>query len=119
MPPSFTRGTTAIATISHMCMEPHGSHCEFMPDGKLIVHLSTQNVSGTAGGFAEGLGLDASNVTVVCNYVGGGFGSKFAADEWGLACASSRNRPDSPCVSCSTGPPNSRLPAFGRRALPM
>ncbi|MEX2288461.1 MAG: xanthine dehydrogenase family protein, partial [Planctomycetaceae bacterium] len=81
------KGYYGIATISHMCMEPHGSHCEFTPDGKLTVHLSTQNVSGTAGGFAEGLGIEISKVSVICNYVGGGFGSKFAPGEWGLACA--------------------------------
>src|SRR4029079_16143174 len=46
-----------------------------------------QNVSGTAGQFAEPLGIDAADVTVTSNYEGGGFGSKFQADEWGVACA--------------------------------
>lgn len=80
------KGYYGIDTISHMCMEPHGSHCEWNGD-KLTVHLSTQNVSGTAGQFAGPLGIDQANVTVICNYIGGGFGSKFAADEWGVACA--------------------------------
>ncbi|MGH7201075.1 MAG: xanthine dehydrogenase family protein molybdopterin-binding subunit, partial [Planctomycetaceae bacterium] len=80
------KGHYGINMITHMCMEPHGSHCE-RKDGKLVVHLSTQNVSGTGGQFAEPLGVQESDVTVICNYVGGGFGSKFAADEWGLACA--------------------------------
>src|SRR3990172_6311340 len=80
------KGYYGIDTISHMCMEPHGSHCEWNGD-KLTAHLSTQNVSGTAGQFAEPLGADAANVTVICNYIGGGFGSKFAAGEWGVACA--------------------------------
>lgn len=73
-------------TISHMCLEPHGSHCEWNGD-QLLAHLSTQNVSGTPGQFAGPLGIDAANVTVECAYEGGGFGSKFAADEWGVACA--------------------------------
>ncbi|MCA9113891.1 MAG: xanthine dehydrogenase family protein molybdopterin-binding subunit [Planctomycetaceae bacterium] len=81
------KGYYGIATISHMCMEPHGSHCEWTGDGELTVHLSTQNVSGTGGQFAGPLGLDASKVRLICNYIGGGFGSKFAADEWGLAAA--------------------------------
>ncbi|MBI3865084.1 MAG: xanthine dehydrogenase family protein molybdopterin-binding subunit [Planctomycetia bacterium] len=80
------RGYYGVATISHMCLEPHGSHCEWKGDD-LDVHLSTQNVSGTAGQFAEPLGIDAANVTVTSDYEGGGFGSKFQADEWGVACA--------------------------------
>lgn len=81
------KGYYGIHTISHQCMEPHGSHCEWDADGSLVVHLSTQNVSKTGGQFAEALGLVASNVSITCNYIGGGFGSKFAADEWGIACA--------------------------------
>jgi xanthine dehydrogenase YagR molybdenum-binding subunit len=80
-------GTYGIPVISHMCMEPHGSHCEWTDKESLTANLSTQNVSGTPGQFAEAVGIDAANVTVICNYVGGGFGSKFAAGEWGQACA--------------------------------
>jgi len=80
------KGYYGIATISHMCLEPHGAAARF--DGnKLNVNLSTQNVSGTAGQFAGPLGMDQADVTVTCQYVGGGFGSKFAADEWGVAAA--------------------------------
>jgi len=81
------KGHYGIHTISHMCLEPHGSHCEWQGDDALTVELSTQNVSGTAGQFAGPLGIDAANVTINCDYIGGGFGSKFAADQWGLICA--------------------------------
>ncbi|MDA1017378.1 MAG: xanthine dehydrogenase family protein molybdopterin-binding subunit [Planctomycetota bacterium] len=81
------KGRYGVATISHMCMEPHGSHCEWTGDDELEVTLSTQNVSGTGGQFAGPLGLDATKVHIKCDYIGGGFGSKFAADEWGLAAA--------------------------------
>ncbi|MFN7802373.1 MAG: xanthine dehydrogenase family protein molybdopterin-binding subunit [Planctomycetaceae bacterium] len=80
------KGYYGIQTISHMCLEPHGSHCEWKGE-ELDVHLSTQNVSGTAGQFAEPLGIEQANVTITGNYEGGGFGSKFQADEWGLAAA--------------------------------
>ncbi|MBX3441912.1 MAG: xanthine dehydrogenase family protein molybdopterin-binding subunit [Planctomyces sp.] len=80
-------GMYGIQTISHMCLEPHGSHCEFTDGDHLTAHLSTQNVSGTPGQFASPLGLDAAKVHVSCDYMGGGFGSKFAADEWDIACA--------------------------------
>lgn len=81
------KGYYGIHTISHMCLEPHGSHCEWPGDDQLEVHLSTQNVSGTPKQFAQAFGLDITSVHVQSHYEGGGFGSKFAADEWGLACA--------------------------------
>lgn len=81
------KGFYGVPTITHMCLEPHGSHCQWESPDKLNVHLSTQNVSGTAGQFAGPLQLEEANVTINCEYIGGGFGSKFAADEWGLACA--------------------------------
>lgn len=81
------RGFYGIHTISHMCLEPHGSHCQWPGQGELLVHLSTQNVSGTPNQFAQPLGVDAAKVTVSCDYIGGGFGSKFSADEWGVAAA--------------------------------
>ncbi len=85
---TVVRGYYGIHTITHCCLEPHGSHCEWRGE-ELDVHLSTQNVSGTAGQFAGApeIGIDASRVTVMCDYIGGGFGSKFAADEWGVAAA--------------------------------
>ena len=81
-------GYYGVNVITHCCLEPHGSHCEFKNGDTLEAHLSTQNVSGTPGQYAGPLGLDASKVTVHCEYIGGGFGSKFSVDEWGLAAAS-------------------------------
>src|SRR5262249_24918554 len=80
------KGFYGISTISHMCLEPHGSHCQWAGD-KLNVHISTQNVSGMPGNFAGPLSIDESDVAVTCEYEGGGFGSKFQADEWGVAAA--------------------------------
>lgn len=80
------KGTYGIVTISHMCLEPHGTHAEWKGDD-LDIHMSTQAVSTTPAQFAEGLEIEMSNVTVTADYEGGGFGSKFAAEEWGLATA--------------------------------
>ena len=55
------KGFYGISTISHMCLEPHGSHCEWKGND-LEAHLSTQNVSGTPGQFAEPLGVDRKSV---------------------------------------------------------
>lgn len=79
-------GYYGINVITHMCLEPHGSTCEWKDD-KLIAHLSTQNVSGTPGQFADPLKITADDVEVHCDFIGGGFGSKFAADAWGVAAA--------------------------------
>ena len=84
-------GYYGIDVITHCCLEPHGSTVVWEGD-KLTAYLSTQNVSGTNDGFAGGLSTDEKTVTadeveVICNYVGGGFGSKFAPDFWGIAAA--------------------------------
>ncbi|HET6884046.1 MAG TPA: xanthine dehydrogenase family protein molybdopterin-binding subunit, partial [Pirellulales bacterium] len=79
-------GYYGIPVITHMCLEPHGSTCHWEGD-KLVAYLSTQNVSGTAAQFATPLEITAGDVNVKCNFIGGGFGSKFAADSWDVACA--------------------------------
>ena len=78
-------GYYGIDAITHCCLEPHGSTVMWEGD-KLLVYLSTQNVSGTDEAFTD-LGVAANDVTVICDYIGGGFGSKFAADYWTVAAA--------------------------------
>jgi len=79
-------GYYGIDVITHCCLEPHGSTVYWDGD-KLKAYLSTQNVSGTDEGFAGSLGITADDVEVECQYIGGGFGSKFAPDYWGVAAA--------------------------------
>lgn len=79
-------GYYGIDAITHCCLEPHGTTVEWK-DGKLTAYLSTQNVSGTDEQFAKDLGITADDVEVRCEYIGGGFGSKFAPDYWSTAAA--------------------------------
>ncbi|MEQ8787627.1 MAG: xanthine dehydrogenase family protein molybdopterin-binding subunit [Pirellulaceae bacterium] len=79
-------GYYGIDAITHCCLEPHGSNVTWN-DGSVTAYLSTQNVSGTDDGFARDLELTADDVEVICQYIGGGFGSKFAPDYWGIAAA--------------------------------
>ena len=79
-------GYYGIDVITHCCLEPHGATLEWKGD-KLDVHLSTQNVSRTDEQFAEALEITADDVDVHCDYLGGGFGCKFAPDYWGIAAA--------------------------------
>ncbi len=78
-------GRYGVATITHCCLEPHGQVSEFK-DGELTVWPSTQAVSGYANQLTKTAGLEASKIHIDCQYMGGGFGSKFGADAWGLAC---------------------------------
>src|SRR5207247_11435423 len=76
--------TYSIPVITHCCLEPHGQITEWEGEDKLNVYPSTQAVSGMAGQYAQPLGIPATNIRVRMNHVGGGFGSKFAADRWGI-----------------------------------
>ncbi len=79
-------GYYGVDAIAHCCLEPHGSTVEWNGD-KLKAYHSTQNVSGTDEGFATALNITSDDVEVECNFIGGGFGSKFAADYWSVAAA--------------------------------
>src|SRR5207253_6332153 len=51
-------------------------------------YASNQNVSGIPGEMVRAKIADsADKVRVLTPVMGGGFGSKFSADTWGLACA--------------------------------
>jgi xanthine dehydrogenase YagR molybdenum-binding subunit len=73
--------------ITHCCLEAHGSVVEWEGENQVLVHISTQAVSGIAGQMAGPLGIPASNIRVKQEHIGGGFGSKFGPDSWGIAAA--------------------------------
>jgi xanthine dehydrogenase YagR molybdenum-binding subunit len=71
---------------THVCLETKGTVCEWEGD-KLTAWVSTQAVHGSREAFAEALGIPQANVRVICEYMGGGFGSKFGPDAQGVLCA--------------------------------
>ncbi len=81
------QGSYFMPVVAHNCMEAHGQICHWTEPDHLTAWCSTQAVSGVASQLAEGLGIPAANVRVIADYVGGGFGSKFSADRWGIVCA--------------------------------
>lgn len=85
--PVKIKGFYGMPLVAHNCLEPHGQICEWTGDDTLTAWCSTQAVAGLAPQFAEGLSIPAANVRVVTEYMGGGFGSKFSADRWGVDCA--------------------------------
>src|SRR5580700_2183096 len=79
-------GTYGIPVITHCCLEPHGNIVQF--DGTRVnLWPSTQNVSGIGGDLGKALEVSAANVRTQMQFIGGGFGSKFAADNWGVEAA--------------------------------
>ncbi|MEV7740004.1 xanthine dehydrogenase family protein molybdopterin-binding subunit [Streptomyces sp. NPDC088921] len=56
-------------------MEPHSTLARWT-DGRLTLYSSEQGPSNTSQAFAALLAMDADDVEVVCDYVGGGFGAK-------------------------------------------
>jgi len=82
-----SEGVYGIPVIAHCCLESHGSVSEWPDKDHLFTHISTQNVSGIPGQMAEPLGVPAANVRIHQDNIGGGFGSKFAADRWDIAAA--------------------------------
>jgi xanthine dehydrogenase YagR molybdenum-binding subunit len=85
----ISEGYYGIATITHCTLETHGSVVEWTAPDTLKTYFSTQNVSGLPGEIGEALrqgGIDIknNNIETICQYIGGGFGSKFAPDRWGI-----------------------------------
>jgi len=89
-----SEGQYGIPVINHCCLEPHGQVIQWVKgsaaDGsadQVNAWPSTQNTTGWAGSIAPNLKVPVSNVKVKMDYIGGGFGSKFSADSWGLVGA--------------------------------
>jgi xanthine dehydrogenase YagR molybdenum-binding subunit len=81
------KGRYGLPVVAHNCLEAHGHVCEWSAGDRLTAWSSTQALTGAATQFAEQLGIPAANVHVIAPYVGGGFGSKFNIDRWGVVCA--------------------------------
>ena len=83
----ISEGLYGIPVITHCCLESHGSISEWTDQDHIFTHISTQNVSGIPGQMAEPLKIPAANIHVHQDHIGGGFGSKFSPDRWGIFTA--------------------------------
>lgn len=79
-------GMYGIPVLTHCCLEPHGQVIEWKGD-QVNFWPSTQNVTNIGGDLAKNLQVPATQVKVHMDHVGGGFGSKFPSDRWGVECA--------------------------------
>jgi xanthine dehydrogenase YagR molybdenum-binding subunit len=71
---------------THSCLEPHCAVADYRGD-QAEIWVSTQGTGTVRDGAAGAFGLDKSKIRVHCEYVGGGFGSKFGADAEGELAA--------------------------------
>src|SRR3954454_1421236 len=69
--------TFVVQSTGHQPMESR-SAMAYWQNGKLFLHGSTQSVARTIDPLASWLGMDASNIVLISEYCGGGFGSKGA-----------------------------------------
>ena len=88
----ISEGSYGAQVITHCCHETHGNIADWRADGKLKTWSSTQSVSGLPGQIGDGLRLQKveiqnSDIETECQYMGGGFGSKFSPDRWCIVAA--------------------------------
>ncbi|MBD0329434.1 MAG: xanthine dehydrogenase family protein molybdopterin-binding subunit [Thermoleophilia bacterium] len=86
--------------VLHNSLETHQAICHWHGDGELDVYISTQFVWGVRDAVAERFGLERDKVRVVCEYMGGGFGSKNGPGEYTLIAAELARRTGRP-VRCA------------------
>src|SRR5437868_13221854 len=101
--------------ITHCCLESHGATSEWTDDKNLLVHVSTQNVSGIANQMAGVVKVPAANIHVQQDHIGGGFGSKFSIDRWGNESALLSKMADGKPVNI----PRAQLRTDGRGRSPL
>ena len=69
--------TFVVQSTGHHPMETR-SAMAYWQGSKLFLHLSTQSVAFTRANVANWVGIPAQDVVLICEYTGGGFGSKGA-----------------------------------------
>ncbi|HEX7581890.1 MAG TPA: molybdopterin cofactor-binding domain-containing protein, partial [Gaiellaceae bacterium] len=92
-------GTYRTATVLHNSLETHQAVCDWVGD-TLNVYISTQYIWGVRDAVAETFGIPRDKVRVVCEFMGGGFGSKTDAGEYTFIAAEFAKRTGRP-VRCA------------------
>jgi xanthine dehydrogenase YagR molybdenum-binding subunit len=111
---AVVRATYRTQTVLHNSMETHQAVCRWEGD-VLEVYTSTQYVWGVREDVAEALGLPADKVRVVCEYMGGGFGSKNGPGDYTYVAAELARRTGRP-VRCALTRREEHVAAGNRNA---
>ena len=101
-------------SVLHNSFETHQSICRWEGD-VLEVYTSTQFIWGIRDSVASTLGLPPDKVRVVCEYMGGGFGSKNSPGEYTYVAAELAKRTGRP-VRCALTRREENLAAGNRNA---
>ena len=91
--------TYRTQSVLHNSMETHQAICEWTGD-VLNVYISTQFIWGVRDAVADTLEMPRDKVRVVCEFMGGGFGSKNGPDEYTFVAAELAKRTGRP-VRCA------------------
>jgi xanthine dehydrogenase YagR molybdenum-binding subunit len=83
---AVVEGTYVTQVQTHSALETHGIVAKWEGED-LKVWASTQGIFSVRDELAETLGIPASRVTVITEYMGGGFGAKFGAGVEGVTAA--------------------------------
>ncbi len=87
--------TYSVPIRLHTSLESHGSVCKWDGDA-LTTWCSTQAVHGVKEGMAANQGIAQDKSHVICEYMGGGFGSKFGPGVEGSVCATLAKKAGAP-----------------------
>ena len=80
---------------THSALETHGVVADWKPD-MLTVWASTQGTASVRDELAEVFALPKSKIRVITEFMGGGFGAKFGAGNFGVIAAQLSNRAGAP-----------------------
>ena len=108
------RATYRTQPVLHNSMETHQAVCRTVGDS-LEVYISTQYIWGVRQALARALELDADRIRVVCEFMGGGFGSKNNPGDYTLIAAELARRSGRP-VRCALTRAEEHLVAGNRNA---
>jgi xanthine dehydrogenase YagR molybdenum-binding subunit len=84
---AVSEGTYSVPVITHVCLETHGMTVRWDSADTITAWASTQNVTGVSQELGGYFKIPPTNVTTLTEVMGGGFGSKFSAESWGIAAA--------------------------------
>jgi xanthine dehydrogenase YagR molybdenum-binding subunit len=107
-------GTYRTSVVLHNSMETHQAVCQWVGD-TLEVYISTQYIWGVRSAVADTFGLPGDKVRVVCEYMGGGFGSKNDPGEYTYVAAELSRRTGRP-VRCALTRREENIAAGNRNA---
>lgn len=82
---AVVEATYSLPVQHHVCLETHGVVVDYRGEGEAKVYASTQGTHALIREAPALLGLPASEVEIIVEHMGGGFGAKFSMGVEGMA----------------------------------